>query len=70
MSAVIDASVVCRWFVAEHGSLPAIDFLDRWDFDAYIEEYRRGKDHSRREELASRQAPPRSAPPSAPRAPA
>jgi NTE family protein len=52
------------------GRSAAMDFLDRWDFDAYIEEYRRGKDHSRRQELASRQAPPRSAPPSAPPAPA
>lgn len=26
-------------------------FLARWDFEAYIEEYRRGRDHSRREKL-------------------
>ena len=48
----------------------ALQFLDRWDFAAYIEEYRRGKEHSRREEVASRTAAPRSAPPSADRAPA
>ena len=30
------------------GHLAATDFLGRWDFDAYIEEFRRGKDHSRR----------------------
>ena len=30
------------------GHKAATDFLDRWDFDAYIEEFRRGKDHSRR----------------------
>src|SRR4051794_8301633 len=29
MSAVIDASVVCRWFVAELGSVAALDFLNR-----------------------------------------
>ncbi len=31
------------------GHMAATDFLARWDFDAYIEEFRRGKDHSRRE---------------------
>jgi predicted nucleic acid-binding protein len=29
MSAVVDASVVCRWFVAEMGSVAALDFLNR-----------------------------------------
>ena len=31
------------------GRAAAGDFLDRWDFDAYIEKYRRDRDHSRRE---------------------
>jgi NTE family protein len=34
------------------GHLAATEFLERWDFDAYIEEFRRGKDHSRRAALA------------------
>ena len=33
------------------GRKAAMDFLDRWDFAAYIEEFRRGKEHSRRDEL-------------------
>jgi len=33
------------------GRAAAGDFLDRWDFDAYIEKYRRDRDHSRRETL-------------------
>jgi NTE family protein len=52
------------------GRKAAFDFLDRWDFDAYVAEYRSGKEHSRRDELATRQAPPRSAPPSGAPAPA
>jgi len=52
------------------GRRAALDFLDRWDFDAYIEEFRRGKEHSRRDETVSRPAAPRSAPPSPGRAPA
>jgi NTE family protein len=52
------------------GRTAAFDFLGRWDFDAYVAEYRSGKEHSRREELATRQVPPRSAPPSGARAPA
>jgi NTE family protein len=54
----------------ESGRKAAFDFLDRWDFEAYKAEYRSGKDHSRREELAMRPAEPRSAPPSAHPAPA
>jgi NTE family protein len=46
------------------GRKAASEFLDRWNFDAYVAEYRSGKEHSRREELATRQAPPLSAPPS------
>lgn len=52
------------------GRKAAMEFLDRWDFGAYVAEYRSGKEHSRREELATRQAPPRSAPPSDAPAPA
>jgi NTE family protein len=53
----------------ESGRKAALDFLDRWDFEAYKAEYRSGKAHSRREELATRPAGPRSAPPSPARAP-
>ena len=28
-------------------------FLDHWDFEAYIEEFRTGKQHSRREALVA-----------------
>ena len=52
------------------GRKAAFDFLDRWDFEAYKAEYRAGKDHSRREELATRPAEPLSAPPSGGLAPA
>jgi len=52
------------------GRTAAFEFLDHWDFDAYVAEYRSGKEHSRREELATRQAPPRSTPPSGAPAPA
>jgi NTE family protein len=52
----------------ESGRKASLDFLNRWDFDAYIEEYRRGKEHSRRDETVSRSAAPRSAPPSPDRA--
>jgi NTE family protein len=34
----------------DSGHSAASEFLDRWDFDAYIEEYRRGRVHSRRDE--------------------
>jgi NTE family protein len=54
----------------ESGRKAAFEFLDRWDFEAYKAEYRSGKEHSRREELATRPAEPRSAPPSGARAPA
>src|SRR5919204_1798091 len=37
----------------ESGRAAAQDFLARWDFDAYVEEFRQGKTHSRRAELAS-----------------
>jgi len=47
------------------GRRAAAEFLDRWDFEAYVEEYRRGKEHSRRDEIASRPAGPLSEPPSA-----
>ena len=48
----------------ESGRRAAFDFLDRWDFEAYKAEYRSGREHSRREELATRPAAPLSAPPS------
>ena len=39
----------------DSGHKATSDFLDGWDFGAYIEEFRRGKQHSRREEaLAAR----------------
>jgi NTE family protein len=50
--------------IYESGRKAAFDFLDRWDFEAYKAEYRSGKEHSRREELATRPAEPLSAPPS------
>jgi NTE family protein len=56
--------------IYESGRQAAFDFLDRWDFEAYKAEYRSGKDHSRREELATRPAEPLSAPPSGGLAPA
>src|SRR5215218_28853 len=56
--------------IYESGRRAAFDFLDRWDFEAYKAEYRVGKDHSRREELATRPAEPLSAPPSGGLAPA
>jgi len=37
----------------ESGRTSASDFLDQWDFQAYIEEFRRGKQHSRRRDLRS-----------------
>jgi NTE family protein len=54
----------------ESGRTAAFGFVDRWDFDAYVAEYRSGKEHSRSEELATRQVPPRSTPPSGAPAPA
>jgi len=56
--------------IYESGRKAAFEFLDRWDFEAYKAEYRSGKEHSRREELATRPAEPLSAPPSAGLAPA
>ena len=56
--------------IYESGRKAAFDFLDRWDFEAYKAEYRSGKEHSRREEIATRPAEPRSAPPSRAPAPA
>ncbi|MDQ6749347.1 MAG: patatin-like phospholipase family protein [Actinomycetota bacterium] len=35
----------------ESGRQAASDFLDHWDFPAYVQEFRRGKQHSRRAEL-------------------
>lgn len=35
----------------DSGHQAASDFLDRWDFAAYIDEFRRGKEHSRRADL-------------------
>jgi NTE family protein len=35
----------------DSGHQSASDFLDQWDFSAYIEEFRRGKEHSRRQDL-------------------
>src|SRR5439155_18699560 len=37
----------------QSGFQAAQDFLSRWDFDAYVEEFRRGKTQSRRAEVAS-----------------
>ena len=37
----------------ESGRSAAEDFLARWDFTAYVEEFRHGKIHSRRAEVAS-----------------
>ena len=56
--------------IYESGRKAAFDFLDRWDFEAYKAEYRSGKEHSRRDEIATRPAEPRSAPPSRDPAPA
>ena len=52
------------------GRKAAFGFLDRWDFEAYKAEYRSGKEHSRSDEIATRPAEPRSAPPSGDPAPA
>lgn len=38
----------------DSGHRAACDFLDEWDFSAYIEEFRRGKQHSRRQEMSGR----------------
>ena len=35
------------------GRLAAEEFLDGWDFDGYVAEFRRGKQHSRRAEVAA-----------------
>ena len=35
----------------DSGHKAASEFLDGWDFGAYIEEFRRGKQHSRREDV-------------------
>ena len=35
----------------DSGHRAASDFLDHWDFQAYIEEFRRGKEHSRRKDV-------------------
>jgi NTE family protein len=37
--------------IYDSGHRAASEFLDRWDFAAYIEEFRSGKTHSRRDEL-------------------
>ena len=37
----------------ESGRQAAEEFLATWDFDAYIAEYRKGKEHSRRREIAA-----------------
>ena len=37
----------------ESGRRGAEEFLATWDFDAYIAEYRKGKEHSRRREIAA-----------------
>jgi hypothetical protein len=37
----------------DSGRWAAEKFLDKWDFDAYITEFRTGKKHSRREALVS-----------------
>jgi NTE family protein len=38
----------------DSGRAAAAEFLDTWDFDAYIAEFRSGKTHSRRSELVTR----------------
>ena len=40
----------------ESGRAAADAFLDRWDFAAYIAEFRRGREHSRREDLVREMA--------------
>jgi NTE family protein len=37
----------------QSGRKAAEEFLEHWDFDAYIAEFRRGKQHSRRSEIAA-----------------
>jgi NTE family protein len=37
----------------DSGRLAAKTFLETWDFDAYVAEFRTGKEHSRREEIAA-----------------
>ena len=37
----------------DSGRWAAEKFLDKWDFDAYIAEFRSGKEHSRREALVA-----------------
>ncbi len=37
----------------QSGRQAAEEFLEHWDFEAYIAEFRRGKDHSRRSEIAA-----------------
>lgn len=40
--------------VYESGRTAAEQFLATWNFAGYIDEYRRGKEHSRRQEIAER----------------
>lgn len=42
----------------DSGHRAASEFLDHWDFAAYIEEFRRGKEHSRRQDLLEGQKTP------------
>ena len=37
----------------DSGRSAAENFLDNWDFDAYIAEFRTGKEHSRRDALVA-----------------
>ena len=37
----------------DSGRWAAEKFLDKWDFDAYIAEFRSGKEHSRRADIAA-----------------
>jgi NTE family protein len=37
----------------DSGRKAATDFLATWDFDAYVEAFRKGKTHHRREDLAN-----------------
>ena len=37
----------------QSGRKAAEEFLEHWDFDEYIAEFRRGKQHSRRREIAA-----------------
>jgi NTE family protein len=41
----------------DSGRWAAEKFLDSWDFDAYVAEFRSGKEHSRRADVTAAMAP-------------